>query len=92
MVLMDRVLKLELCFEQDLCPCLIFGIREYPPLVVLSLNHEDAKARNQDVVYLCRAVAMLKRDVIQKVIVGRTKMLLKRFSHELAFPQISRQI
>jgi hypothetical protein len=45
-------------------------IRKYPSLVVLSLNHEHAKTRNQDVVYLCRAIAMLERDVIQKVIVG----------------------
>lgn len=82
MVLMDWVLKLELSFEQDLRPCLMLGIRKYPSLVVLSLNDEHPIARNQDVVYLCRAVTMLKCDVIQKVIVGRTKMLLQRFSNK----------
>ena len=82
MVLMDWVLKLKLCFEQDLRPCLMLGIRKYPSLVVLCLNDENAKARDQDVVYLCRAVTMLQRDVIQKVIVGRMKVLLQRFSNK----------
>ena len=88
---MNWVLKLELRFEYDLCPSLILGVSKNPTLVVLSLNHEYAIARNQNVVYLCRAITMFKRDVIQKVIARGTKVLLNRFSHE-HFATILRRI
>lgn len=69
-VLMDWVLKLELRFEKNLSPSLVLSIRKNPTLVVLRLNYEHTITRNQNVVYLCCAVTMLERDVIQKVIVG----------------------
>ncbi len=76
MILIDWVLKLKLSFEKNLCPSLMLGVRKNPTFVVLCLNNEHAKSRNQYMVNLCRAVAMLERDVIQKVIVGRTKTFL----------------
>jgi hypothetical protein len=74
-ILEDWVLELELSHEHDLSPIDLFRIREDPALVVLVLNDEDPKPRNEDVVNLRCAIVQLEGNVIHQVVVGSTEVL-----------------
>jgi len=57
MILKDWILELRLSPVDDLRPPWLLWVRKDPAAVVLRLDHENAKARDEYVVDLCCAVA-----------------------------------
>ena len=78
-ILKNGILKLELSFEQNLCPGCLLWVREDPALVVFSLYNEYAKPRNEDMIHLSGSVLEAKSYIVQQVIVRRCEV-----GHELA--------
>lgn len=76
-ILDNWVLKLVLESEEDLSPTRMVRVCEYPPLIVLGFDDEDTKPGNQNVVDLSRSIINLESDVIQQVVVGSAKVLLR---------------
>jgi len=65
-VLVKRVLEAVFFSEQALGPLSALLVGKYPAIHVLGLDNEDAKLRDDDVVDLRRAIAGLKRNVVQR--------------------------
>jgi hypothetical protein len=66
-ILKDWILELRLSPVDDLRPPCLFGVRKDPAAVVLRLDHESAKARDEDVVDLCCAVAERQSHMVEQV-------------------------
>ena len=45
-----------LAFEKDLSPICLLKISKYPASVVLCLDNENPKSRNENMVNLCRTI------------------------------------
>jgi hypothetical protein len=52
-----------------------------PARKILGLDHEDAEARNHDVVDLRRAALVRQRDVTQDRVLGRMQLLSEEAVH-----------